>query len=1221
MDSLFVTQINLQHCIAASDLLGSRAAKLHTKPQIILVQEPYLSQNKVKVLANMNRNQLKVLVNKTAFKPRTCVLVSNNVEAVLIGNLSSRDITTVKVSYKVDGVMKNILFSSLYLPFDSLLPPPSQELNSLVDYSNKMGLELVIGCDCNSHHTVWGSTNTNKRGTNLLEFIGSNDLEILNRGAGHTFVTSRRQETIDITICSRSISRSILSWRVSDEVTLSDHRYIQFHMAADKIVVPPYRNPRNTNIRLYKDELAAKLRSPARLKNTEDVDSAVEHLTDSIRESFEKACPVSRECGRKTVPWWDKSLTKLRKTSRRLLNKAIKNGNSESWEVYKAAQREYKKQIRHAKEKSYIQFCESIEGEKQSAKLVRILKKDSLARLDTLKYPDGSFTSSKEDTYRLLFSSHFPGSELLTDNATPTETEDSRTQGPSQRNWAFINRMIREDKIKWAIESFCSYKSPGLDNVYPFLLKEGSDLIIPHLLPIYRFSLAYGYIPKGWREVNVSFIPKPGKTDYTSPKSFRTISLTSFFLKTLERLVERYIRDNCLRIKPLQVSQHAYQKGKSTESALHELVLKIETALEKKGFALGAFLDIEGAFDNATFEALCNAANQHGVRRLVVEWISNMLRHRNLQARINDEVNVKVKVTKGCPQGGVLSPLLWCMLIDSLLSDLQNQQLYSQGYADDVSILLCGSSLSDLCTRMQRAFETVELWCGRHGLSVNPSKTNLVLFTRKRKLGVFELPRLYNQRLEFATSVKYLGIHLDKNLTWKLHVEKKVESATNILWQCRRAFGNTWGLTPRVMHWLYSVVVRPLVSYGAIVWWPRTHVLATQKLLDKFQRLPCLFITGATKTTPTAALEILLCLPPLGLFVQAEASRAIVRLQGYGLWKGVSIAYGHSKLQLSILDNFPTRGMQYDMCLPQYCFEKKYLLHIPTREDWETSLSTGGNPDCHTFYTDGSLTEYGSGAGVYSRNLIMKSYPLGKFATVFQSEIFAIIEAVSFARNQEWCGQEVRICTDSQAAILALENPLCNSKLVKKCKTELNQLSSLNRVTVTWVPGHQGFEGNEIADQLARVGSKTRLWGAELPFGLSKSLLYSFINEHLVSKHSMSWKNSFDCKQSKLFLKEPINSLKKFILTLKRQDCRALIGFMTGHNLLKKHLVTMGLSEDPICEDCLEEDETAFHLVAECPAHMQVRFRIFGARFLQEGQLHSIAPAKLLAFIRRIKRN
>jgi hypothetical protein len=91
--------------------------------------------------------------------------------------------------------------------------------------------------------------------------------------------------------------------------------------------------------------------------------------------------------------------------------------------------------------------------------------------------------------------------------------------------------------------------------------------------------MAYGFIPIAWRQVKVTFFPKPGKLDYTEAKAYRPISLSSFLLKTMEKLVDRHIRDGALRVYSLHRNQHAYQRGKSTETALHNVVTHAEYAI------------------------------------------------------------------------------------------------------------------------------------------------------------------------------------------------------------------------------------------------------------------------------------------------------------------------------------------------------------------------------------------------------------------------------------------------------------------------------------------------------------------------------------------------------------------------------------------------------------------------------------------------------------------
>jgi hypothetical protein len=70
------------------------------------------------------------------------------------------------------------------------------------------------------------------------------------------------------------------------------------------------------------------------------------------------------------------------------------------------------------------------------------------------------------------------------------------------------------------------------------------------------------------------------------------------------------------------------------------------------------------------------------------------------------------------------------------------------------------------------------------------------------------------------------------------------------------------GLKPKVLYWIYTAVVRPIDTYSATVWWPRVKFKTSQAELSKLQRVACLGITGAIKTTPTAAMEVLLGPPP-----------------------------------------------------------------------------------------------------------------------------------------------------------------------------------------------------------------------------------------------------------------------------------------------------------------------------------------------------------------------
>jgi hypothetical protein len=153
-------------------------------------------------------------------------------------------------------------------------------------------------------------------------------------------------------------------------------------------------------------------------------------------------------------------------------------------------------------------------------------------------------------------------------------------------------------KVKKAIDSFGDRKAPGPDGLHPIVLKNLGTKALLRLTGLYRASLHLGYVPLQWRKARVIFIPKPGKATYEDPRSFRPITLSSFMIKTMERVVAWHLEETSLRTSPLSDSQHAFRKGRSTESALSNMTEYIEYALANGEYALGVFLDIQGAFDN-----------------------------------------------------------------------------------------------------------------------------------------------------------------------------------------------------------------------------------------------------------------------------------------------------------------------------------------------------------------------------------------------------------------------------------------------------------------------------------------------------------------------------------------------------------------------------------------------------------------------------------------------
>ncbi|CAH2093901.1 unnamed protein product [Euphydryas editha] len=345
------------------------------------------------------------------------------------------------------------------------------------------------------------------------------------------------------------------------------------------------------------------------------------------------------------------------------------------WDRYKDWKQKYKKRIRYRSSGSWRKYTTGIECQHQANRVRKVLSNQPKQILGTLRRPDDTFTGSPEEAERLLLETHFPDCKFVQNMEWTEESTNA-----NEENWAIAYRVVTTDKTRWAINTFHPFKSAGPDGVFPALLQWGGETLLALLTIIFRACLAHGYVPRGWREVKVIFIPKPGKCDYSNPRSYRPISLTSFVLKTLERLCEKELRENYLQKLPLHPNQHAYSQGKCTDSALQAVVSVIESAISDKGFCLGTFLDIEGAFDKTKFIKIKEALQRHGVCTTLRNWIGNMLQGRILL--LVEGESQKAIVAKGCPQGGVISPLLWNMVVNDLITALNDHRYYTVGYAD-----------------------------------------------------------------------------------------------------------------------------------------------------------------------------------------------------------------------------------------------------------------------------------------------------------------------------------------------------------------------------------------------------------------------------------------------------------------------------------------------------------------------------------------------------------
>ena len=470
-----------------------------------------------------------------------------------------------------------------------------------------------------------------------------------------------------------------------------------------------------------------------------------------------------------------------------------------------------------------------------------------------------------------------------------------------------------ESRMQEAISSFHPLKAAGTDTLQPLTIQKAWHHIHKTVRNIMIKSHEMQHVPGSWTESNGIFLPKPGKTDYNKPNSYRTITLSPTLLKLQEKVILWHMQHDLGMEDSLSKKQFGFKKGTSTETALHKVIL-------------WSYRPISSRLSHRRLD------QKHGHQPTC---------HHNTQKR-----NQMYQKQTWMPTGRC------SFTIPVKPGNRRPSTIHSKTHPGLHSSFCRRHHVSsrrrwpwrNLATHTDHN-KNNKNWCQSKGLNISALKTKIVMFTWNRKWSLRPI-EVCGETIDLSNEVKLLCITLDSKLTFNTHIDDITKKCIGTLFQCKRAIGPTWGLSPKVCHWIYTAIIRPTLAYCSIVWIRALENKTNTKRLERVQGMALKYMAGAMPSTPYTALNYLTGTPHITDYLKGEAAKGAVRLMGQGDWTletalfGKGIIKAHSTLSNNFLHTL-NKHDSWDITKPKLVLDHSYTITYPTAsltEDYKNRL-------------------------------------------------------------------------------------------------------------------------------------------------------------------------------------------------------------------------------------------------------------------------------------------
>lgn len=566
-------------------------------------------------------------------------------------------------------------------------------------------------------------------------------------------------------------------------------------------------------------------------------------------------------------------------------------------------------------------------------------------------------------------------------------------------------------------------------------------------------------------------------------------------------------------------------------------------------------------------------------------------------------------------------------------------------YVDDGKIYVSSRSFNVNNRHLRALYTITLRWARDFGVSLDTDKrdfSHYVVGVRRlngRKIGTarpaLSLPRpgAADDILPAQRCYRWLGIWWDPGLHFTAHVTQMAERAGNAVTALAMLGTTTTGLSPAQLRTVHIACTLSILCFGATVWYTGDRQLGRIKRLDVVLRRALRHVLGAFKTTPSDALYVESSIPPMELTLQSKLSRAAIRFATFpaehpirqrlgGAWSdGASGAYAPplppsdsesardlTRLQ-RIARRYPADGERVDTRLrapwDDFVNDPRWSGRLLVKQKTSAEDKRGAarahvalaktlraDPTNLIVYTDGSLLaeRAGAGAALYTerRQVGELKLGLGVAGETFDGELYGLAraarDAVIYAGRHDLA--HIFFFADNDAAVgRAFERaPQAGQIFSVMFADSIEQYllsDDRNRVTIAWVPGHEGLAGQEVSDRMAKAGTV-------LPSSLPVSITITRAKRAVSDKLNEAWHNLW-LSNTRRNLYSPANRIPPstrptpHLRTLDKSTYARVLQCRTGHAFTGEYNRAINKPDRGLACVCGAPLQTRDHLLAHCP--------------------------------------